>query len=89
MFAFILPLTLIVFVVSFVFFGSNQENKLGNNSIYSVKDLFSFVSKTLEEEKVKQACFFQTMVGMDRLELSTSRLSVVRSNQLSYTPIVF
>ena len=51
-----LPLTLIVFVVSFVFFGSNQENKLGNNSIYSVKDLFSFVSKTLEEEKVKQAC---------------------------------
>ena len=28
------------------------------------------------------------MVGMDRLELSTSRLSVVRSNQLSYTPIL-
>ena len=73
-------------MVSFVFFGSNQENKLGNNSIYSVKDLLSFTSKTLEEEKVKKGCF--TMVGMDRLELSTSRLSVVRSNQLSYTPIV-
>ncbi len=26
------------------------------------------------------------MVGMGRLELPTSRLSVVRSNQLSYTP---
>ena len=27
------------------------------------------------------------MVGMGRLELPTSRLSVVRSSQLSYTPI--
>lgn len=28
------------------------------------------------------------MVGMGRLELPTSRLSVVRSSQLSYTPIL-
>ena len=29
------------------------------------------------------------MVGLDRLELSTSRLSGVRSNHLSYRPIVY
>ena len=28
------------------------------------------------------------MVGLGRLELPTSRLSVVRSNQLSYKPII-
>jgi hypothetical protein len=31
--------------------------------------------------------FLKKMVGMGRLELPTSRLSVVRSSQLSYTPI--
>ena len=29
------------------------------------------------------------MVGLDRVELSTSRLSGVRSNQLSYRPSLF
>ena len=36
-------------------------------------------------------CSFQRsiMVGLTRLELVTSRLSGVRSNQLSYRPILF
>ena len=31
--------------------------------------------------------FFAKMVGTGRVELPTSRLSVVRSNQLSYAPV--
>ena len=33
------------------------------------------------------AVFFAIMVGTGRVELPTSRLSVVRSNQLSYAPV--
>ena len=32
--------------------------------------------------------FKEKVVGLDRFELSTSRLSGVRSNQLSYRPIL-
>ena len=36
---------------------------------------------------VKNLNFLQTVVGTGRFELPTSRLSVVRSNQLSYAPL--
>ena len=36
---------------------------------------------------VKYMNFLQTVVGTGRFELPTSRLSVVRSNQLSYAPL--
>ncbi len=32
--------------------------------------------------------YYQTQVGQERFELSTSRLSGVRSNQLSYWPLL-
>ena len=40
--------------------------------------------------KLRRAFFYaehKKMVGQGRLELPTSRLSVVRSNQLSYKPV--
>jgi hypothetical protein len=36
---------------------------------------------------ISESHFKKKVVGLDRFELSTSRLSGVRSNQLSYRPI--
>ena len=51
--------------------------------MYLMYTPFSQFSSSLPE---KENHFALIMVGLERLELSTSRLSGVRSNHLSYRP---
>ena len=46
-----------------------------------------FISRSIPERLLQAECQQRVLVGTGRFELPTSRLSVVRSNQLSYAPV--
>ena len=71
-----------------VFFVSNFVRLiLCFGHVLSIHSLAKKLRLPCSNQKIPRKAFgFNLMVGLDRLELSTSRLSGVRSNHLSYRP---
>ena len=67
---------------------TNNTAKAAYNLLAYKKTCHTFTNKLAKRQnKPSAATSFFKMVGTGRVELPTSRLSVVRSNHLSYAPV--